>query len=193
LIFACEHHAARACNELGDMFTIGEGVPIDASGAYLYYDQACGGGVGLGCYRAGVHHALGYGAELVDLGEADRLYTRACTLGEGLGCTARALLIDAGPREQRDEAQIRSLLQHGCELGDGEGCWRLGDRCLKGTHGPRDVEAGNRWLRLSCEAKSPAGCRELGERLEGDAAQAAFERGCEGGDAVSCRRSRRGP
>jgi TPR repeat protein len=75
----------EACATLGDIYRIGEYLPVDARRAAALYGKACDAGHPMGCNNLGALRAMGVGGPK-DAAQAAELYARACSLGSREGC-----------------------------------------------------------------------------------------------------------
>jgi TPR repeat protein len=139
-------------------------------------------------------------ASACELRERVEVARRACVLGVAEGCTelGRAELWGVRVEDGPDLYSARSLFQRACEQGDGEGCARHALTTLLGEGVPRDEAAGMAGLQASCDKYPGAACgvgalglnedaRRRGVAPEREWIALFAQRGCEAGDALSCR------
>ena len=81
----CDGGEMRGCNNLGVMYTNGDGVEKNEQKAAELYKKACNGGETNGCYNLGLIYADGKGVEK-DFKKAAELFKKACDGGNMHGC-----------------------------------------------------------------------------------------------------------
>lgn len=155
---ACDQGVAAACHNMGFYYENGQGVPQDYAQAAAYYKRGCDGGETDSCVGLGNLYLDGKGVGQ-NPAEADALYRRACGNGDAKGCEALSVMYAQGlGRAAKNYTQAALAAERACELGNMEGCRSIGVFYA------------------------------IGEGVEQDFqhAIALFERGCQGGDQVSC-------
>ncbi|WNG17390.1 tetratricopeptide repeat protein [Cystobacter fuscus] len=128
------------------------------------------------------------------------LTRRACALDVAEGCTElgrweiRGLVKEQGP----DRAAASELFQRACTLGDGEGCALKALMTLRGQGVARDAVAARAGLQDACDRFPGSACGLAVEGLAEETLREGTEpewewmalfaqRGCDAGDALSCR------
>lgn len=82
---ACEKGTARACADLGQLYSLGESVKQNNFQAVSLFRKACDSGDTLGCGLLGIMYEHGQGVRQ-DNAEALKYYGKVCDLHEQVGC-----------------------------------------------------------------------------------------------------------
>ena len=182
------------CFQLGESYRKADGVPRDLARAAESYQQACEGGVAMGCVVLGGMYYEGEGVGR-DHARAAEIYQQACEAGATDGCGNLGSMYESGHGVPLDRARAAKLYEQACEGGGAIGCRRLGFLHREGEGVPQDPKRAAELFGRACESEDAAGCRFLGSMYEEgdgvplDRAQAAqlYGRACKGGDAAGCR------
>ena len=82
---SCNKKYGLACNALGIIYYLGEGVDESNTNAMNYYKKACAYGNPQGCHNAAGLYHYGKGVD-INLKEAKKYYKKACNLGYKESC-----------------------------------------------------------------------------------------------------------
>jgi uncharacterized protein len=120
---ACEHKSARACNNLGVVWSTGKKPPLRVSLSLgnSYYKKACDLSHGLGCFNFANMYRLGEGVP-VDMKLAMENYSKACDLDEAKGCTELGIMYYEGQVVEKNILMSFSLFRKACKLGSAVAC-----------------------------------------------------------------------
>jgi TPR repeat protein len=153
----CDLDDSRACNNLGDALTYGEGTGRDLALASALFDKACHLGEALGCANLG--YMLEHGSGVVsDAARARRLYGDACATGEPYGCLhAEMLAVEGAPG---DSAHSVARWRRACEeQRSAQGCAFLGLLYEDGPDGlARDEAKSQKAMVRACELGNIRAC-----------------------------------
>ena len=124
---ACGEGDAGACNTLGSMYELGEGVRRNRRQSATFYDKACELGLTVGCsHRARLRPPAGSQPwpEVVP-----GLYG-ACDGGDSRACADLARRYEVGDGVHRDLVEAAALYRRACDGGMGVACshWRRIER-----------------------------------------------------------------
>lgn len=190
LKLACDADSARGCAALADAYGAGshdEKAPVPD--AVPIAQKACRLGSKDGCMMLS---GWAYTFLRPTSGEADppravTLYREACVGREPEACFAMGRLTGEGGIEAlRDPERSARYFATACEGGHADGCAVLATLTATGNGVTKNVPAARTLALRTCEAGSAEGCGLAGMLAEDSAAQlAAFERGCELGNARS--------
>lgn len=152
----CDLGHDDSCFAYASGFFVGAAGLKDTSAALKIFDAACLRDHTRSCLMSG---RVRLTAEATAFAEALPFSHRGCDLGAGVACGDEALaLINLSPDRERPE-RLRAMLKAGCEADGRAGhCGPFGGYLLAGRGGPVDIEA----------------------------ARAAYQRGCNAGDGLSC-------
>jgi serine/threonine protein kinase len=116
-------HHNGACNRLGTMYQVGQGVAQDYSRAIAFYTQACDTGNREACFNSGRMYHLAIGVPRDDP-RAAALFYKSCNGNGGYadGCALLGSLYRYGNGVEADPDKARQFLARGCNLGSGWGC-----------------------------------------------------------------------
>ncbi len=87
----CAGGSGTACFNLGNVFRIGEGVPVDLKKALEWFNRSCEMGTSMGCTEAAIIHYEG-SVGPKDPAKALELFDKACKLGSQVSCKNLELL-----------------------------------------------------------------------------------------------------
>lgn len=152
----CDLGHDDSCFAYASDFFVGAAGPKDTPAALKIFDAACLRDHALSCLMSG---RVRLSADAPAYAEALAFSHRGCDLGAGVACGDEALaLINLFPDRERP-GRLRAMLKAGCEADGKAGhCGPFGGYLLAGRGGPVDIEA----------------------------ARAAYQRGCNAGDGLSC-------
>src|SRR5579871_1909608 len=113
----CKKGDAKACNVVGAMFATGvHGLKLDATQAFPYFDQSCGGGYAIGCANLANAYYNGLGVTM-DKAKSVAIYQRACDLGAVTACVDLGVIYrDAKGVAEKNQPYAVKLFQRACEL-----------------------------------------------------------------------------
>jgi hypothetical protein len=162
----CELGFAVDCRKLGRAHVNGAGVPVDDRLAAAYLMKGCEIGEPASCSDLGVLTLVGRGVAQDDaVGGA--LTRRACGAGYALACSNLATLTVEGvnkltlrPDEEGEGgARIVRSFQTACEAGALEGCLNLGTARERGALVEKDAWGAARAFERACDGGLPLACR----------------------------------
>jgi TPR repeat protein len=167
---ACVAGDAAACTRLGESyeFAMGpfnRGRDPDQKAAVPFYERACNGGHGQGCWRLAAIYEKGPAA-LRDFAKAGDFYGKACDAAYAQGCGDLAGMYEKGTgvavdpeRTKTLHARAVSLVVAACDRGDAEGCLRLGHVHNQGWYGlAKNPAEALRAFDRACTLGEPIGC-----------------------------------
>lgn len=189
----CARGHAGSCNNLGLLYSRGEGVAEDQGKAVQLLQQACDGGMMLACSNLGTHYGSGRGAPRDDA-KAAALYGRACEGGEATGCYNLGFAHKDGNGVPVDLPKAALLFARACDGGEGAGCANLGVMFAGGIGVPKDAPRSARLLKLACDGGVVFGCFNLGYAYahgvgvaQSDTrALALYQQACDDGNGLAC-------
>jgi TPR repeat protein len=120
---ACNHLNAKACSNLGFMYTSGVGVKRNYKLAAELYRRGCEGGNSVGCSNLGVMYWQGKLPK--DDERAVELFEKACNGAETGGCLALGFMYENGQGVRQDTTQAAALYRKACNLRNEQGCVQL--------------------------------------------------------------------
>jgi len=123
---ACAGGNAESCDNLGDMYYDGVGVPEDYQQAVKLLSRACDKGSAAGCSDLGVAYNYGNGA-VQSSSTAVKLYIKACHGGYAYGCIYSGEMYQNGEEVVKDIEKAKHLYSKACNLGNQDGCEDLGE------------------------------------------------------------------
>ncbi len=187
---SCAAKMTASCFSLGIGYERGRGIDKDEARARELYAFACDGGDDAACGNLGVMVMDGRGGA-VDYPRAHALLEAACAKDNAWACTSWGYAFANGVGVAQDGCRARALHEKACGLKNTLGCANLGASLLGSSCGAPDVKRGRPLVEKAC-AETADACGALGDLLadEGDVAGAlaAYERGCDDGDAHACLR-----
>ncbi len=190
---ACGTGVADACNNLGMLFTYGQGVPKDERRGVTLFARACEGGHLGACAGLGFAYAVGQGVAK-DEGRALALYNKACNGKNPLGCYNLGVVYGEGRLVPKNDTQAAALFQQACAGGYAAACLNLGSRVLQAQGVAKDEAKAGALFKQACDGGDARGCLLLGvmyrDGLGGPKSEAGaaglFKRACEGGEVWGC-------
>jgi len=120
---ACNRSNARACTNLGFMYSAGVGVKGNYKLAAELYRRGCEGGNSVGCSNLGVMYWRGKLPK--DDERAVELFEKACNGAETGGCLALGFMYENGQGVRQDKTQAAALYGKACNLRNEQGCVQL--------------------------------------------------------------------
>jgi uncharacterized protein len=197
---ACADGQLRACTSLGLQLQDGRGVPREPRRAEALYEQACQGGLGVGCLNLAWLHQTG-NAGIADQEAAARAYGLAldklrasCAPPDPTDCANLGLVLETGfgvtlpdPRGAKEAWEL------GCDHGEADACTNLALASLE--RGEPDVASDVDQLTRACREGSASGCKALGQVLYRGAmgiprdparAVGVLTRACDLGEPTGC-------
>jgi uncharacterized protein len=190
---ACNGGDAESCNDLGALYSTGNGAAKDFARAAKFYRKACDGGFLAGCNTLGWLYLVGWGVTK-DYAQSAALVRKACDGGFAEGCGALGAIYQNGMGVTPDFVEAASLLRRACDGGDNEGCANLGALYSGGKGVAQDFAQAAVLYRKSCDGGFWGGCANLGKLYSNgngvakDPAQAEklLTGACNGGFAPAC-------
>ncbi len=183
----CVGKKAMGCLHRALKLQKGDGVKRNPGVALELFEKVCSGGDAKGCTMAARVHAAGAKGVPKNGAKALELYALACNTGEPNACNSAGNAYGIGQLGAAvDSKRAADLLQRGCDGGVLEACGLA--PIMRGTS-----SADPAVLEPKCDAGDANACarlglvREHGASPDGPKACAAFEKACEGGNALSCR------
>lgn len=197
----CRAGNLQSCYELGIVYRDGEGVEPDRDRYLSLIQQACEGGIAVGCYQLGheTMRPLEEGTGAVPSEERERgiaFYEKACGLGFSSGCTNLGLHLANGNAPEQDKPVIAERLDAACAVGSGSACFAyaaLWD-IHEGTPEREDPELANEALQRGCNRLHWDSCQNLawhyahgyGAKIDYVRSAALYQLACGDNAAMSC-------
>ncbi len=187
---ACEYGSGISCRMVGDQYVLVAANPRDAT---LWYGIGCELEDGPSCTATALAYERGGPHTPPDTARARSLFIAACRYGNGRGCTLLGYRYAKGLEGmKRDDDAALVLYQRGCQADDPEGCRYLAEFEARGRGGADpDPERAAETYAKACHVGDNVSCREVATKLMGTGdyrkAMLTAKRGCELGDAKSCK------
>jgi hypothetical protein len=165
---SCNNGYAYACEILGWMYDVGDGVPGDSSRAAalyarmatLYLDE-CNKGSRDGCSNVWNMYHAGYNDTLIRekyLPRKVTLFTGACDSGNAAGCFYLGGLYRNGEDVVQDDVFANAEFRKSCALNDADGCVSLGLSYQHGEGVPKDADKAKELYSKGCSLGAQTGC-----------------------------------
>ncbi len=187
---ACDLGDATSCVLIGTLHVEGAFGAPDYAKAAPYYLKACDGGDGGACVRVAGCYRSGQGLPR-DEAKALEFDDKACKAGEQTGCRS---LEEAEAAARRSAPGALAANQRACAGGVARACRDLAWTYAKGEGVAKSPGEAQRLLDRACDLGDAAVCRDQGLMLTigpvKDKPRGAryLEKGCLGGDPISCGR-----
>ncbi len=161
---ACDSGDGDACDDLGDIYEKGKGVPRDYAKAIQVYRKSCDGGHQWGCYLLDQMYELGEGGPALKA-QTIAAHVKACDGGSSDDCENLGMMYFYGLGENMDRAHAAMLFRNACDGGNAIACEALGDSFENGWGVPVDKAQAFTLYRKACDGRSELGCEGL-KRLQ---------------------------
>jgi len=126
---ACTRGSGDACNQLGYMYFVGEGVKQDQSHAASLHSRAeslfsksCDAGSGQACTSLGEMYDSCCEGVVQDFPHSAALYSKACDAGYAKGCRLLGTAYEEGKGVKKDYSQAAAFHSKACDAGEPYGC-----------------------------------------------------------------------
>ncbi|KAA8709557.1 tetratricopeptide repeat protein [Helicobacter canis] len=113
----CGLNDMLSCGMLGTLF-----LDENDKQAFRFYDKACNGGLGLGCFQVGVALYFGKMGVAKDLVKAKSYYRKGCELNYAAACFNLGFMYANGESVAKNETKALDLYEKACKLGERQGC-----------------------------------------------------------------------
>ncbi len=186
---ACDGGDVAGCANLGWLYALGTGVPVDVDKAEQLSLGACRRGSMVGCSNVGW---LAMNAH--DGARALEYSQRACDGNHMPACANLGVLYMRGLGVGVDASKAVGYMQRGCDGGDATACANLGAFYINGVGVGRDVTRGAAIMKRACDSGNLPACDNygvlyhegLGVPKDTSKAEALFKRACDGGLGSAC-------
>ncbi|USG63257.1 sel1 repeat family protein [Sneathiella marina] len=158
---ACNPGQPARCNNLGNDFLNGNGVPKDVPLAIQYYENACEYGEGIGCYNLGAMYENGNGVKR-DSVKAVASLRESCRLGYPDGCYLLGEYYNEGKNVGQDDRKAFEFFKTSCDGNVARGCHNLSVSYLKGEVVEKDSARAAQLLQKTCDEGMGRSCGLLG-------------------------------
>lgn len=160
---ACNRNHAESCVRLGEMYELGEGLPMSDPVVLRLYKGACAGGAPRACTHLGYMYLAGEGVAASPT-EAAEYYRQGCDGGSPQGCVGLGSLLLSGAAGPADPVRAAQLFSQGCE-GDArmgaEGCANLGYLYEVGQGVMADLNRAKELYQRGCAGGAAYACERL--------------------------------
>jgi TPR repeat protein len=184
----CEAGDGASCARAGAITT-------NLGQAFDFDKKACDLGDAQGCARLAIAYEQGIGTSK-DPALAVHAADIACARKVMPACKTSGVALLTGAGAPRDVIAGVDHLDKACTSGESfPACTALGAALVEGRYVPKDLARGHHLLRLSCFKNDAPACLALGQFVrdrkvvdpDGETAAQWFKRGCDLGDALSCK------
>jgi TPR repeat protein len=160
---ACTGGAVGDCEQLGNIYQYGLGLPYNYSLALPAYSRACDGAVAKGCDDLAYMYRQGYGVT-ADYAQAMTLYARACDMGEASDCEVVGSWSETGTGDGKvDYAKAAVYFAKGCDKNNSLSCSNLGELYRRGDGVEKNIDKAKTLFNKSCDLGYQQGCLRVKE------------------------------
>ncbi len=184
----------KACNIVGELYRLGQGVAKDGPKAASFHQRACDKGLIVSCAIEAQMRYQGDDGVTVDKARARVAYEKSCSPEFLDSCANAGVMYGAGDGGEVDKEKARGLYQKACDGGEQTGCVNVAAMYLNGDGGPQDKTRARTLFEQACEKKNLLGCFNAGlvyaKGLDGaqdlNTALTFLQKSCDGGHKKSC-------
>jgi len=154
---ACDNGNMKSCNNLGFMYSEGNGIKQDKLKAVGLFNKVCENNIGVGCYSLGVMYEQGKELEK-NLPKSIELYEKACDANYTKGCNELGLIYDEGKKVTQDYFMAFKFYQKACDANDAIGCYNLAVMYENGKWIAKDKAQASKFYKKACDNGIKEGC-----------------------------------
>jgi hypothetical protein len=160
----CDQGTAAACGQLGGLYLVGAGVPVDMAKALGLIKSGCDGGDLKSCTDLGALYMSGTGVPQ-DGGVSASLFGAACEKDWPSACHYLAVQYLLGNGVARDLGRAAELNQKACAAGLAGACGHLGGMYRLGYGLKQDLVAAIDHRERACKGGELFSCSQFGKAL----------------------------
>ncbi|MEW6777155.1 MAG: hypothetical protein AB1405_12735 [Bdellovibrionota bacterium] len=146
----CDAGKPEGCAELGNLYMLGFGVPLDFAQGNPLAQRACEASNARGCHLVALSYQYGDGIPR-DLAKAAVFYERGCAGGDLFSCRGLAVAFVYGWGVEKDQPKGIALLESSCEKNDPSACEHLASFSETGFGVAKDAERAKELAKRAAE------------------------------------------